>query len=144
MCSRKAEHAPAFSLTASWSKSNPSNEDPNRRRGISAHRRKVMKLPRDAGSPARPRAHIVPSVLSADFAYLARDVQMIQKAGAQSVQIDVMDGHFVPNLTVGPIVVECLRKQTSIFLDLHLMIENPLDYIGAFAKAGASLITVHY
>lgn len=90
------------------------------------------------------KRQIVPSVLSADFAYLARDVEMIRSAGAQSVQIDVMDGHFVPNITVGPVVVECLRKQTPIFLDLHLMIENPLDYISQFAKAGANLITVHY
>lgn len=88
--------------------------------------------------------HIVPSVLSADFANLERDVKMIQAAGAQSVQIDVMDGHFVPNITVGPVVVEALRRQTTIFLDLHLMIENPLEYIGAFAKAGADLLTLHW
>jgi ribulose-phosphate 3-epimerase len=87
---------------------------------------------------------IVPSVLSADFANLARDVNLIHQGGAQSVQVDVMDGHFVPNITVGPIVVEALRKNTKIFLDLHLMIENPLKYIEAFAKAGADLITLHY
>ncbi len=87
---------------------------------------------------------IVPSVLSADFANLARDVQMIQKAGAQSVQVDVMDGHFVPNITVGPVVVEALRKQTSIFLDIHLMIEHPEKYLKAFAMAGANLLTVHW
>jgi len=86
----------------------------------------------------------VPSALSANFAYLARDINLIQKAGAQSVQIDVMDGHFVPNLTVGPVVVEALRKETTIFLDVHLMIENPLEYIGPFAKAGANLLTVHW
>jgi ribulose-phosphate 3-epimerase len=89
-------------------------------------------------------AKIVPSALSASFAWLARDVNLIQKAGAQSVQIDVMDGHFVPNITVGPVVVESLRKETPIFLDVHLMIENPLQYLAPFAKAGANLLTVHY
>ena len=90
------------------------------------------------------KRHIVPSVLSANFAYLARDVKLIQEAGAESLQIDVMDGHFVPNITVGPIVLECLRKESSIFLDVHLMIENPLHYLAAFAKAGANLLTVHW
>ena len=88
--------------------------------------------------------HIVPSVLSADFANLERDVRMIQAAGAQSVQFDVMDGHFVPNITIGPVVVEALRRRTAIFFDLHLMIENPLNFIGAFAKAGADLLTLHW
>jgi ribulose-phosphate 3-epimerase len=87
---------------------------------------------------------IVPSVLSANFAHLARDVRMIHDAGARSVQIDVMDGHFVPNLTVGPNVVADLRKETPVFLDVHLMIENPLNYIEAFAKAGAGLLTAHF
>lgn len=90
------------------------------------------------------KRHIVPSVLSADFANLERDVNLIQRAGAQSVQIDVMDGHFVPNITVGPDVVRALRKASSIFLDVHLMIENPLQFLGVFAKAGASLLTVHF
>ena len=87
---------------------------------------------------------IVPSALSASFAYLARDIHLIQNAGAESVQIDVMDGHFVPNITVGPVVIESLRKESSIFLDVHLMIENPLQYLGAFAKAGSDLLTVHW
>ena len=91
----------------------------------------------------RPR-QIVPSVLSASFAHLARDVRTVQEAGAKSVQIDVMDGHFVPNITVGPIVIESLRKETTIFLDVHLMIENPLMYATEFAKAGADLLTLHY
>lgn len=95
-------------------------------------------------SASNRKKHIVPSVLSASFAYLARDVNLIQAAGAKSVQIDVMDGHFVPNITVGPVVVESLRKETSIFLDIHLMIENPLKYIATFAKAGANLLTVHF
>ena len=89
-------------------------------------------------------ARIVPSVLSADFADLAKDVRTVQKAGAHSVQVDVMDGHFVPNITVGPIVIGCLRKQTSLFLDVHLMIENPEFYLEAFAKAGSDLLTVHF
>src|SRR5580698_6402044 len=87
---------------------------------------------------------IVPSVLSASFAHLAQDVRVVQDAGAQSVQIDVMDGHFVPNITVGPVVIESLRKETSIFLDTHLMIENPLKYLAVFAKAGSSLLTAHW
>ncbi len=90
------------------------------------------------------KRRIVPSVLSANFAYLARDIELIQKAGAESVQIDVMDGHFVPNITVGPVVVEWLRKESSIFLDVHLMIENPLQFLETFAKAGANLLTVHW
>ncbi len=90
------------------------------------------------------KRRIVPSVLAADFANLARDVRLMQEAGAESVQIDVMDGHFVPNITVGPIVVEALRKASPIYLDVHLMIENPELYINAFANAGASLLTVHW
>jgi len=90
------------------------------------------------------KRRIVPSALSANFAYLARDVNFIQGAGAESVQIDVMDGHFVPNITVGPVVIESLRKETKIFLDVHLMIENPLRYLEPFAKAGSDLLTVHY
>jgi len=97
-------------------------------------------------TPAMPRLkrRIVPSALSASFAYLARDVKLIESAGAQSVQIDVMDGHFVPNITVGPVVIQSLRKETAIFLDTHLMIENPLDFIAAFAKAGSNLLTAHW
>src|SRR5580765_808819 len=93
-------------------------------------------------NPFKPQ--IVPSVLSADFGNLVRDVNLIHRAGAQSVQIDVMDGHFVPNITVGPVVLEALSKQTSIFLDVHLMIEKPWKYIPVFAKAGADLLTVHW
>jgi ribulose-phosphate 3-epimerase len=92
----------------------------------------------------RHPAHIVPSVLSADFGNLTRDVLVVQRAGAKSVQIDVMDGHFVPNITVGPVVIEWLRKETSIFLDVHLMIEKPWKYLEVFAKAGAGLLTVHW
>jgi ribulose-phosphate 3-epimerase len=104
----------------------------------------TIPSPRSTGAPGPRGAFIVPSALSANFAYLARDVKFIQEAGARSVQIDVMDGHFVPNITVGPVVIESLRKETTIFLDVHLMIENPLQYIGAFAKAGSNLMTVHW
>jgi ribulose-phosphate 3-epimerase len=90
----------------------------------------------------RPR--IVPSILSADFANLVRDVETVQRAGAESVQIDVMDGHFVPNITVGPVVIASLRKQTDIFLDVHLMIEKPWKYLEVFAQSGANLLTVHW
>jgi ribulose-phosphate 3-epimerase len=77
-------------------------------------------------------------------AKIVRDVRVVERAGAASVQIDVMDGHFVPNITVGPVVVEALRRQTKIFLDVHLMIEHPWDYLKAFAQAGADLLTVHW
>jgi len=90
------------------------------------------------------KRHIVPSVLSADFANLARDVKIVQDAGAESVQIDVMDGHFVPNITVGADVVHSLRKASTIFLDVHLMITDPLTYAPSFVKAGANLLTLHY
>lgn len=86
---------------------------------------------------------IAPSILSADFSRLKDEIQAVEKAGAQWIHIDVMDGHFVPNITMGPIVVEAVRKCTSLPLDVHLMIENPDQYIGDFAKAGADYISVH-
>jgi len=86
---------------------------------------------------------IAPSILSADFARLGEEVQAVTKAGADYIHVDVMDGHFVPNLTVGPLVVEAVRKVTDRPLDVHLMIENPDRYIADFARAGADLITVH-
>ncbi|WP_172369732.1 ribulose-phosphate 3-epimerase [Sporosarcina jiandibaonis] len=86
---------------------------------------------------------IAPSILAADFSKLAEEVQEVEKAGADLIHIDVMDGHFVPNITMGPIVVEALRPVTSLPLDVHLMIENPDAYIEQFAKAGADYITVH-
>jgi ribulose-phosphate 3-epimerase len=86
---------------------------------------------------------IAPSILSADFARLGEDVQAADRAGADYIHIDVMDGHFVPNITIGPLVVSALRKVTEKPLDVHLMIEHPDRYIPAFAKAGADLITVH-
>ena len=86
---------------------------------------------------------IAPSILSADFARLADAVAQVEAAGADWIHVDVMDGHFVPNLTVGPPIVEALRKVTSLPLDVHLMMTNPDDFIQEFAEAGADFLTVH-
>jgi ribulose-phosphate 3-epimerase len=86
---------------------------------------------------------IAPSILSADFAHLAKDVQAAQAGGATLLHVDVMDGHFVPNITIGPPVVASLRKVTELPLDVHLMIEDPDQYIGAFIEAGADWVSVH-
>lgn len=86
---------------------------------------------------------VAPSILSANFANLERDVRRVADAGADWIHVDVMDGHFVPNITIGPVVVEHLRKVTQLPLDVHLMIENPDRYIPDFRKAGADIISVH-
>ncbi|MEN6349004.1 MAG: ribulose-phosphate 3-epimerase [Syntrophomonas sp.] len=86
---------------------------------------------------------VAPSILSADFARLAEEIKRVEKAGADWLHIDVMDGHFVPNLTIGPQVVADIRKETGLFLDVHLMIEKPENIIPEFIKAGADLISVH-
>ncbi|HZW81790.1 MAG TPA: ribulose-phosphate 3-epimerase [Candidatus Deferrimicrobium sp.] len=86
---------------------------------------------------------LAPSILSADFANLLADVRQVEEAGAEYLHIDVMDGHFVPNITIGPLVVKALRPHTPMLFDVHLMIEDPDRYIEDFAKAGADIITVH-
>jgi len=86
---------------------------------------------------------IVPSILSADFTRLGEQVQEAEAAGANRIQIDVMDGHFVPNISMGPMIVEAVRRCTSLPLEAHLMITNPEQYIEDFAKAGADVIIVH-
>ncbi|MDH3360220.1 MAG: ribulose-phosphate 3-epimerase [Desulfobulbaceae bacterium] len=86
---------------------------------------------------------IAPSILSADFSRLGEDITAVVKAGADVIHIDVMDGHFVPNITIGPLVVDAVRKITDMPLDVHLMISNPDRYIDDFAAAGADWITVH-
>lgn len=87
---------------------------------------------------------VSPSILSADFANLERDIKAVEKAGANWIHVDVMDGHFVPNITIGVPVVKSLRNVTKLPLDVHLMIENPEKYIEPFANAGSDIITFHY
>ena len=86
---------------------------------------------------------ISPSILSADFSRLGEEVKRVDDAGADWIHIDVMDGHFVPNITVGPFILEAVRRVTSLPLDVHLMIERPDQYINEFSDAGADIITVH-
>ncbi len=86
---------------------------------------------------------ICPSILSADFANLGTEIEAIDKAGADMVHIDVMDGAFVPNLTIGPLIVKAIRNKTKLPFDTHLMIENPQNLIQEFAEAGSDIITVH-
>ena len=86
---------------------------------------------------------IAPSILSADFAVLADDIARVEAGGADQLHVDVMDGRFVPNLTVGPVVVEAIRRRTRLPLDVHLMIVEPERYLAAFVEAGADMLTVH-
>jgi ribulose-phosphate 3-epimerase len=86
---------------------------------------------------------IAPSILSADFRRLGEQIATVEHAGASYIHVDVMDGHFAPNLTVGPFVVEWVRKATKLPIDAHLMIENPDNFIDAFARAGANMLSVH-
>ena len=86
---------------------------------------------------------IAPSILSADFAQLGAEIARVEDGGADWIHVDVMDGHFVPNITIGPVVMEGARRATELPLDVHLMIEDPDRYLEAFAEAGAAVITVH-
>src|SRR6201988_2619479 len=99
-------------------------------------------------APVSPRERmpsiiIAPSILSADFARLGEEVRAVEAAGADWVHVDVMDGRFVPNITIGPVVVQAVRRATKLPLDVHLMIVEPEKYLEEFAKAGASVLTVH-
>lgn len=86
---------------------------------------------------------VAPSLLSCDFAKMGEEIVRVDKAGADWIHLDVMDGHFVPNLTIGPAIIAAVRGYTKLPFDVHLMIEHPLDYIDAFADAGADIITFH-
>lgn len=86
---------------------------------------------------------IAPSILSADFTRLTEELKAIEDAKADYIHVDVMDGHFVPNITIGPFIVEAIRRATRLPIDVHLMIDNPAEFISAFARAGSDIITVH-
>jgi ribulose-phosphate 3-epimerase len=86
---------------------------------------------------------VAPSILSADFSCLEREIKRVERAGADMLHIDVMDGHFVPNITIGPVVIKYIRRVTKLPLDVHLMIEKPEKYVDDFLKAGSDMITMH-
>ncbi|MEM7495756.1 MAG: ribulose-phosphate 3-epimerase [Myxococcota bacterium] len=102
-------------------------------------KKKPVARPADTMS----KVHVFPSILSADFSRLGEQAQQLQRGGADGIHVDVMDGHFVPNLTMGPAVVEALRRCTELPLDVHLMVQDPDQWIVPFAQAGAASLTVH-
>ncbi len=89
------------------------------------------------------RIKIAPSILSADFSCLQKEIKKVELAGADMLHVDIMDGHFVPNITIGPVVVKYIKRHTNLPLDVHLMVENPQEFIDAFVSAGSDMITVH-
>lgn len=101
---------------------------------------KLLKKNKERGTKM---LKIAPSVLSADFAKLAEEIKDVEQGGADWIHIDVMDGHFVPNITIGPLIVDAIRPHTKLPLDVHLMIENPDRYISDFVQSGADIISVH-
>lgn len=96
-----------------------------------------------ASATPTPRTLIAPSLLSCDFSRLREEISEVEKGGCDLLHVDVMDGHFVPNLTIGPVVIQWIRKSTPLFLDVHLMIDEPLRYVEDFRKAGSDGITIH-
>lgn len=116
---------------------------------VSSHQLKADTFERVAINPVSFRGvgnkiKISPSILASDFANLASEIKKVEQAGADWIHLDVMDGHFVPDVTIGPPVIKALRKVTSLPFDVHLMISNPEKYIEKYRKAGADIITFHY
>jgi ribulose-phosphate 3-epimerase len=105
--------------------------------------KKILKFREDETVNTKRKIWVAPSILSADFSRLAEEIREVEKAGCDSIHVDVMDGHFVPNLTIGPPVIQWIRKVTKLPLDVHLMIEEPSQSIEDYRKAGADWLTIH-